>query len=35
MTDNGSGGGVTMGPDSFVNESPCNFNCGKNLQEDT
>lgn len=28
MTDNGSGGGVTMGSDSFVEESPCNFNCG-------
>ena len=28
MTDNGSGGGVTMGKDSFVEESPCNFNCG-------
>jgi hypothetical protein len=28
MTDNGSGGGITMGPDGHVDESPANFNAG-------
>lgn len=28
MTDNGSGGGVTCGPDGYVDEGPCNFNDG-------
>jgi len=28
MTDNGSGGGVTCGPDGHVDEGPCNFNAG-------
>ena len=28
MTDNGSGGGVTMGPDGHVEESAANYNCG-------
>ena len=26
--DNGSGGGITMGPDGHVDESPANFNAG-------
>lgn len=28
MTDNGSGGGVTCGPDGHVEEGPCNYNAG-------
>ena len=28
MTDNGSGGGVTMGPEGHVEESAANYNCG-------
>jgi hypothetical protein len=28
MTDNGSGGGCSCGPDGHVEEAPCNFNAG-------
>lgn len=28
MTDNGSGGGVTCGPEGHVEEGPCNYNAG-------
>ena len=33
MTDNGSGGGVTCGPDGHVEEGPCNYNAGMRGQK--